>query len=191
MNKNTLILFDVGAVLVKITYRRFFETCVQISNGRYTAETFQQAYKESGLEEKVLKGTLVSATYRIPLAQLIFGKQDKILTDDDCIKILDSLTAGVVKEMVDIKLRCHEADYAVGIFSNIGEPEYLYLCQKHPEIFEVFSPINPQIYSFKVGSCKPEPEMYEKVRKYQTVVLVEDKLGYLEVGFRDSPVYPL
>src|SRR3989338_5208345 len=84
-----------------------------------------------------------------------------------------------VEKVVALKRKIHDAGYSVGIFSNMTELALGILSARFPEVFETYDPASPKIYSFETGSTKSEDKMYERIRGYGKVILIDDNAAYV------------
>lgn len=176
--RSTLVLFDVGAVLVKLDYKSFFDKAAKIRG--CSREEFVQVYNTSNIEvdsmirkmsveenlEKV--ANLVSPGNPLPAEQ---------------VKALIKLNwPGKIDDVVDLKSRIFKAGYSIGLLSNISLFALETISNQWPDIFELYDDSMPKIYSYSVGTMKPHPKMYEQIKGYDKVILIDDKESYLRTG---------
>lgn len=185
MKEKTLILFDIGAVLVRLDYEGFYKAAAQHSP--FDASTVEKHYLESSLDDLAIEGRIT--------AQEFFQKLRTVLSfpasfsQEKLIRIFEKTFPEQIQEMVDLKRELSQAGYAVGLFSNIGEHAHALLSRKFPEIFNLYNSNNPAILSYKIHTMKQKPIMYESVHGYDTVILLDDKNQYLRIGIEHSGWY--
>jgi hypothetical protein len=155
--RKTLVLFDVGAVLLTMNFRRLYEGAAALS-GAITPEEFKSRYVESRIDILACKG-LISRSESVERLRKLIGPREP-------------------------KQRVHEAGYTVGILSNITELALEQISRRFPEIFETFDGRSPRLYSCRLGAMKPELEIYRRVSGYRKVIFIDDKDVYLEVPVR-------
>lgn len=177
-NGKTLILFDVGGVLLELDYENFYKEWAKLSK-RLTPEEFKKKYIESKLEANWLE-------WKISTKQYVDYLRDILSTIDIDDKVLEGLTRFKFKQSIDeiVKLKkdLYELWYSVGVFSNIDGIALKAIQKMNPEIFETYDEKSPKIYSHEVWSMKPKPEMYEQIKWYDKVVFIDDKESYLRTG---------
>jgi FMN phosphatase YigB (HAD superfamily) len=180
MKRKILILFDVGAVLVRLDFRSFFEESAKI--GRNTAEQIKEAYVASNLEKDCAEGQINKAAYYQRVRTLIQPKAK--ISQEQLEQLVGLMWPGQIDEMVALKEELYKQGYVVGIFSNIADFAYETIERKYPAIFETFDPKAPKILSYQIKAMKPNKPMYEAVatRSYKRVILIDDKDQYLETG---------
>ena len=176
--KNTVVLFDIGAVLLKISYKSFYSQASQYS--RLSAEDFKDRYVRSGLEKNILMGKISTEQYLDEVKRIISPEVD--LSHEKLKDIVGSSWKEPIKSMLTLRDGLFDSGYAVGLFSNISLLALETISARFPEIFDVYG---PRVYSFEVGSIKPEPEMYRRITGYGKVVLIDDKEKYLKTGKDD------
>lgn len=177
--KNTLVLFDVGGVLLKLDFNRFYKAAARLSGSMNTSE-FKNKYVESGIEFMAIKGEIKAADYLQMLREIISPKKE--IPNDELRRIIGYCWKEQVDEAVSLKRRLHENGYSVGIFSNITDLALEIISSRYPEMFETYDESSPRIYSFQVGSMKPELPMYQSIKGYDKVILIDDKESYLKTG---------
>lgn len=175
----TLILFDVGGVLLRLSYDDFYTAAAERS-GYLTPREFKRLYIKSNLEKDSLVGKKEIPEYLGELGRII--SPDNGLPEDELRRIVNLCWKEQVEETVRLKRQLHEAGYPVGISSNISSLALEILSQRFPEMMETFNPSSPVILSFEVGDVKPNPQMYERIAGYERVIFIDDKEGYLRTG---------
>ena len=179
--RKTLVLFDVGAVLLTMNFRRLYEGAAALS-GAITPEEFKSRYVESRIDILACKG-LISRSESVERLRKLIGPREPV-TDELIESLVDSCWLVPVREIVKLKQRVHEAGYTVGILSNITELALEQISRRFPEIFETFDGRSPRLYSCRLGAMKPELEIYRRVSGYRKVIFIDDKDVYLEVPVR-------
>ncbi|MBS3158252.1 hypothetical protein J4206_03115 [Candidatus Woesearchaeota archaeon] len=176
--KKTLVLFDVGAVELELDYSRFYQEAAKIST-RYKndPDAFKDAFVASNLENRLMVRELTAAEYLMQLRNLILPGIE--LSDQGLMDINSCCWPRQVEKVVALKRKIHDAGYSVGIFSNMTELALGILSARFPEVFETYDPASPKIYSFETGSTKSEDKMYERIRGYGKVILIDDNAAYV------------
>ncbi len=178
--RKTLVLFDVGAVLLHLTYDRFFEEAAKLSKDK-TAGRIRGLYIGERLEPRGNTGDLSTPDYLQRVREIINPAQQ--LSDEGLVQLLSKrFEKGPIQEMVALKKRLHEAGYSVGIFSNTRETDVNVWLQNYPEMVETYSALSPAIFSYAVGAEKPQQPMYQKVTGFEKAIYIDDKRAYLKPG---------
>ncbi|MEK6868323.1 MAG: hypothetical protein AABX98_05880 [Nanoarchaeota archaeon] len=185
MPKNTLVLFDIGCVLIKLNFKGFYEAAAKVS--KQNATMIEKAYATSTLEIDAVEGRIKDQEYCDELKKLIEPRRE--VSQKELEEIMKHLWPRMIQECIDIKRELANAGYAVGIFSNIGESGHRLLEEKFPEIFETYNPHSPKIFSYKVKAMKPKEPMYREMQGYKRVILIDDKDNYLRVGIEQFGWY--
>jgi FMN phosphatase YigB (HAD superfamily) len=180
-NRETLVLFDVGGVLLTLNFQSFYDQAAALA-GTLTPGEFKSRYVESRIDFLACKG-LISKRESIQMLRKLIGSR-KPVPDELIVSLVESCWSDPIRELVELKRRVHEAGYSVGILSNITEIALEQISARHPEIFETFDGRSPRLYSCRLGAMKPEPEIYRKVVGYEKVVFIDDKEMYVEVPVR-------
>lgn len=178
MKEKTLILFDIGAVLIKLSYGNFYREAAKHSPLNETE--IETAYLKSGLDDRTNRGEVNAKEFMKELkACLQFPSH---MTEQQLEKIVDHKFPGEIVEMIDLKRKLHKKGYAVGLLSNIGEEAHKILKERYPEIFAVYNPKNPSILSYQHKVMKPDRRIYDLITGFETVIFIDDKDKYLQVG---------
>jgi len=172
--RDTLVLFDIGSVLVKLDFNRFYQRCAEASG--QNPEEFRKSYFQ--LEMDSLMGAVTAQEYLNRLQRLLKTR----LTERELRDITSLTWPGQIDEVVDLKRKVYENGYAVGLLSNTGEIGIEILSQKYPQVYDLFEPSFPAVYSCRVKHMKPDPEIYRHVKGFSNVILIDDKSSYLKTG---------
>lgn len=177
MNKNKLILWDVGAVLLELDYNGLFDAGAKITG--QSREQFKESYTGSKLEPKVLSGEISHEEFLQRLRGLL---KDKSLTEPQLEIFFRNAWGSQINETVELKKKVHEAGYTVGLFSNINQFAIQILSKEFPDMFKTFG--GPKIYSYQVGATKEKPDMYEKVQSlgFEKPIYIDDNATYVQKG---------
>lgn len=178
MRNNTLVLFDIGAVLVKLQYANFYKEAAKYSS--LSLPDLEEKYLKSNLDIRVTRGEIDTREFMIELKDCL--KLKPRITDEEIEKIIGATFPDQISDMIDLKEEIHNAGHAVGLFSNIGEPIHRILQARYPKMFEVYNPKNPLILSYQHKTMKPEAAIYDTIRGFNTVIFIDDKDRYLQVG---------
>jgi FMN phosphatase YigB (HAD superfamily) len=176
--RKTLVLFDVGAVLVKLDYKSFFEKAAEIKG--CAKEEFVQMYNASNIEVDAMLGKISSEENLEKVARLISPSCP--LPNEQVKALLKLSWPGEIREVVDLKKRIFQAGYSIGLLSNMSPFALEAIGGKWPDIFKLYDNSMPAIYSFEVGSLKPQPEIYERAKGFERVLFIDDKESYLRTG---------
>lgn len=176
--RKTLILFDAGAVLVKLDYGSFFREASKIRG--CSSEEFAKLYNESGIETDSLSGKLSDEETLEKTSKLI--SPYKPISIEETVNLIKLNWPEEISDVVNLKRRVFDAGYSIGLFSNISNFALDTISNQWSEIFETYDASMPKIYSFQVGSVKPQVEMYQKIKGYDRVIFIDDKESYLRTG---------
>jgi FMN phosphatase YigB (HAD superfamily) len=179
--RKTLVLFDVGGVLLSLNFQNFYDRAAALS-GFLTPADFKRRYVLSGIDFLACKG-LVSRRESVHMLRGLIGPREPV-SDEIIESAVESAWMDPVREIVELKRRVHEAGYPVGILSNITELALEQISSRHPDIFETFDGRSPKLYSCRLGAMKPEPEIYQAVTGYGNVIFIDDKELYVYVPVR-------
>lgn len=185
MREKTLILFDIGAVLVRLDFRRFYKAAAQYS--LFDVSAVEKLYQESSLEDLATEGKIDAQEFYQQLRTVL--SLPASVSQEKLIYIIEQMWPGQIEKMVALKRELSEAGYAVGLFSNIGEFAHTILSKKFPNIFAVYNPNNPTILSYKIKAMKPEPAIYAAVPRFSQIIFIEDKDQYLRMGIENYGWY--
>lgn len=176
---DTLVLWDVGGVLLRLAYSGFYERGGELTNK--TPEEFKAWYIQSKLEERALTGAIRKQQYFQALREKIAPVK---LTDQQLKDWISLFWGNQVDETVDLKKRIHEKGYSAGILSSMTDYALEILFDKHPGMFETWG--GPKVYSFEHGIIKPDLKIYQKIPKsFKKVIFIEDKAVYLDPGIEN------
>ena len=178
MRRKTLILFDVGAVLIKLSYGDFYREAAKHST--LDVHAIEKAFLESSLDDRTNRGDINAAQFFSELRSCL--ELSKSLTEEQLEEIVGHKFPGEIAEMIDLKRELHEAGYAVGVLSNIGEEAHRILECRYPEIFAVYDRRNPAILSYQMKAMKPDPRVYDAITGFERIIFIDDKDKYLQVG---------
>ena len=167
-----LVLFDIGAVLLRLTYDRFFAA---VEQDHASVPEFRRAYAQ--LELRDMLGQASNREFLTETKNLL-GEPD--LSDDDVTSLVSRCWGEQIDEMISLKSALAQSDHAVGLLSNMGRFGFSILSRTHPAIFETFDPHAPRVYSFEHGVIKPESGIYKLISSiYSPVIFIDDKEPYL------------
>jgi FMN phosphatase YigB (HAD superfamily) len=179
--RKTLVLFDVGGVLLALNFQTFYDRAAALA-GILTPGEFKSRYVASRIDFLACKG-LISRTESVEMLRGLIGPREPV-TDDFIESLVQSCWSKPIGEIVELKRRVHEAGYAVGILSNITELALAQISTTFPELFDTFDESSPRLYSCRLGAMKPELAIYAGVDGYDKVIFIDDKELYVEVPVR-------
>lgn len=178
MKRKTLILFDIGAVLIQLRYGDFYREAAKYS--MLDADVIERAYLESSLDDQINRGDINAEQFLAALRKCL--ELSANVTEDQLEDIIKHKFPGVIGEMIALKRELHEAGYAVGLLSNIGEEGHRILERRYPEIFALYDSRNPSILSYQIKAMKPDKRIYDAITGFERVIFIDDKEKYLQVG---------
>ncbi len=175
MPKKTLILFDIGGVLVELNFKEFYKEAARIS-GKHTKESFKEAYIHSDINRLYLRGEITTKQYQERLERIIGNRIDLVALWKKAYK-------RPISEMVELKKQLFEAGHAVGIDSNIAKLHVGILKEQMPQVLKTYNPRFPKLLSFERKSAKPENPMYPKL-PYSKIIFIDDRPPYIEAAVK-------
>lgn len=174
----TLVLFDVGGVLLELNYSKLYKAGAKVSGE--TTENFKQKYIVSRIEPRVLSGEISHPQYLQEL-RILLGNES--LTEGQLAKIIRNAWGDKISETIELKKQIAEKGYSVGIFSNANQFAIDILSKEFPEMFETYN-TGPKIYSYQIGDVKPNIPMYEAIQemRFNSIVYLDDNQDYVKKG---------
>ncbi|MFH1325186.1 MAG: hypothetical protein ABIH49_00250 [archaeon] len=176
-NKDTLILFDVGAVLVSLDHESHYRKLSELSDLNH--EEVIKRYTKSDLNQKFWSGLISTLDYFLLLRKLIGVRND--VTDETLMDAYVSKIGEQIGDVIRVKERLIKAGYSVGIFSNMEEVIRDYISLKFPRVLETQDG-SPKILSFESGGIKPSERMYNRVNWHGRVIYIDDNSSYVQKG---------
>lgn len=173
----TLVLFDIGGVLLKLDYSSFYERGAEYSGK--TPTNFEEEYIKSGLEKGAINGTIKQEEYFERLQGLVSPTK---LAPANLKDLISLFWTGQAEEVIETKRKVHKAGFSVGLFSNISDFGLEIIPKEYPEIFETYD--GPKVYSFKIGAGKPSPKMYraKEIQDFKKIIYIDDNESYVRTG---------
>ncbi len=184
-NKKTLVLFDVGGVLVKLNFSKFYNEVIKLSKN-ISVDEFKKRFSNE-IQKYSLTGNLALEEYFEKLRGII--SSGKYISNKEFEDLFAFALGESIDEIIKLKKRIYEAGYSVGIFSNIDDIALKIIKQMDGEVFETYDKSNPVIYSHEVGHTKIDKEMYEKISGYDRIVYIDDNENYLKIGIEKFSWY--
>ena len=181
MNKQTLILFDVGGVLAKLNFNAFYKKGAEISYT--TIEDFRQKFVSSKLMEKAAKGKISKKDYLNGLREILKRRD---FTEEQLKEVAGLYCGKKISKTVKLKEEIIIKGYAASIFSNTNQVDLEILKSKYPEIYSTSAGIE-KILSFQIGDLKRHSAMYERVKElgnFSKIIYIDDNYHYLENGVK-------
>ncbi|MBI4019344.1 MAG: hypothetical protein HY364_03755 [Candidatus Aenigmarchaeota archaeon] len=175
-----LILWDIGGVLLRLNYGEFYDEGARLS-GTLTPEQFKDAYIESRIDYRAMKGVLDKAMFISELRRIL----KRPIAEQDVKNFLKLSLGRPYPPTLELKERAHRSGYPVGVLSNASQIVHEILKEDFPETIETFSRENPAVFSYQVGSVKPEDEIYKAVPKFDEVTFIDDKVSYVKKAIDD------
>jgi FMN phosphatase YigB (HAD superfamily) len=180
MNRKVIVLWDVGGVLHTNDYSRFYRKASELSGGRLSADDFKAAYLRKDLERLGLVGNISNEDYLKEIAKIIYP--DGNYRKSDIYDAVSLCFGPQNDEMLQIKRMLYQKGYTIGIFSNTTPLHAEIIRNKFPEVYDTYDKSFPAIFSFNVHAIKPDPPMYELIKGFEKVILIDDKVSYLKTG---------
>ncbi len=167
-----LILFDIGAVQLRLNYGAFFE---QTQKFAVDPVRFKQEYPR--LEAEYFKRNEPAAPQEF-MAQIKTLLSREHLSDTSIKELLRSAWGNPIDEILAIKSKVKEA-YTVGNFSNITALQLEMLFETFPKIVEGCADY-PSLYSCRSGATKADPEIYGQIQGYHPIIFIDDNEMYVK-----------
>jgi len=188
--ESTLVLWDVGAVLLELNYANVYQAGARIS--KRSIEEFKKL--SSQLEVDILNGNISYEEHQKRIRDLL-KKPD--MTRQELEDFVKQTWGNEITPVVNLKQRTYfEADCPVNIFSNLDRFGFEYLSRTHPRMMQTFRPDAVPICSYFSKGTKPQSlNMYgdgaASAEKFgcNRVVLVDDKESVLKVGIEQFGWY--
>ena len=179
--KDHLLLWDVGGVLLKLSFSRFYQALSELTP--FDRDRVKEMYDSSGLEMQMLAGAVEKEEYLDRLRDILHvlpGTTDEqLLAAYDCRYIERNSGIQRIRQIIQ------SAGYPSGILSNIGSLTVEELKRRYSGFFAVTGPC---LLSYEEKSIKPELKMFRKAQQWcdengiSSVTFVEDKAAYAAVG---------
>jgi FMN phosphatase YigB (HAD superfamily) len=177
-SRKTIVLFDIGGVLLRLNYWNFIAACAKASG--CTEEEFRENYIQSNVERRALAGKIDAEGFLKEFEKVIRNG----ITEPKMMELIAMTWGEPIAENIKLKKRIYDAGYSVGLFSNISDIAFRILSKRHPEVFDLFDPSFPKFFSCQIGEIKPNKKMYEKVKGYDSIVYIDDDLAYVAEAAR-------
>lgn len=164
-----LVLFDIGGVLLELHISRFFVEGAAASRmflGHPGA--MRLVFEHYKWEENYHNGTLSSEDF----FEILRAHLDFMVPIEKIAEIYRRRLGQPIQEMIALKKRLGESGITVGLFSNTSQEDTQFLMKAYPEIYETFG--GPKIFSYRIGSSKPNRKMYEMIQGFDDITLIED-----------------
>ena len=182
-NPKTLVLFDVGAVLLELKYAQVYQAGAKIS-GR-SPEEFRKLSSE--LEVASLNGDIPDKDYQERLKELLNHPD---MTRSELEEFVKQTWGTEITPVVELKQRVYfEGGCPVNIFSNINKFAWEYLTRTYPRMMQTFRPDAIPICSYLSGGTKPKSmnmyrdgEVSARTLGCDKVILIDDKESVLQKG---------
>ncbi len=169
-----IILFDVGGVLLKLNYAMFYSAAAKLSG--LPRSDIRRRYVFSNLDRLSGDGSVGPLQYVEKLNRIF----DVNLSLSEGKELLELSLGMPAKEILRIRDSISQTN-DVGIFSNVSEIVYSIVTKKYPEIY---GPSLKKFLSFRIGAVKPEKKMYDAVKGYDEITMIDDKAVYVKEGIK-------
>ncbi len=181
--QSTLVLFDVGAVLLELKYSQVYQEGARVS-GR-SIEEYKRLSGE--LEVDVLNGRCSYEEHQRKIREIL-RKPDMSRSElEDFVK---QTWGKDITPVVDLKQRVYfQGDCPVNIFSNIDRFAFEYLSRTYPKMMQTFRPDAVPICSYSSKGTKPKSlNMYinaegsAAILGCNRIIVIDDKESVLQKG---------
>ena len=183
-NGKTLVLFDVGGVLLALNYLAFYQRGAELTG--VSSEEFRKSFIDSGIELRALNGDISNEEYQTRLKQLLNRPE---MTRRDLEDFVKTMWEREIYDVVDLKERVYfNANCPVNIFSNNNQFAFEYLSRTYPRMMQTFHPELVPICSFMSLGVKPKPMMYNDAQLCaeragcERIILIDDNANYVLKG---------
>jgi FMN phosphatase YigB (HAD superfamily) len=167
----TLVIFDVGGVLVQLNSKRVFEELTKHS--KYSMEEVMQRVAASGIERDLNLGDTQAYYDGIRKAVGID------ISDEEIRRIRRFIIPDKAAAMVELKRRLHDAGHMIGLLSTVDEIGFSHIEKNWPEIYETWG--GPKMYSHEAQVLKPDAKAYVPfVGMADRIIFIDDKSAYLK-----------
>ncbi|MBU2562395.1 MAG: hypothetical protein KKF68_01920 [Nanoarchaeota archaeon] len=173
-NKNFLVIFDVGGIMVQLNYGNkggFVEKASEIAG--IPQRDFQLWHAQ--LEKKCLLGEVSAGEYYQLVREKLKNPQ---ISQDDLKNLVGLLWEREIESTVCLKQRIHDAGYSIGLLSSMTDFALETLSKRHPKVFETWE--GPKVYSFECGVIKPDLRIYGFFPEDTQKIFIDDNLRYVE-----------
>lgn len=172
--KYEAIVFDLGNVLIKIDYKKFLEEAKL--NHQYDEQKIFYVLEEPAILYE--KGKIDSIRFYLIAKE----KLQVNLSYDSFYKAWCEVATGLVNNISRIVKNLY-TKYPLYLLSNTNEAHMDYVLKN----FEILSYFKEYFLSYKIGSMKPEKEIYLKMLKYlniapETIFYIDDKTENVQVA---------
>lgn len=164
------IIFDVGAVLIKLNFQRMYEALAEYIPEK-DPKIIEKRYGESGLE-KLYNSVMSSKEYFKGIREKVLFRKD---VSDEILDDIRSLALGEpIWEMVELKKKLEKLGYDIGILSTHTENAYNFIKRKCPEILHATTQAH---FSHITKIMKPDLRAYLPFGEDK--IFIDDKISYL------------
>ena len=148
------IFFDLGKVLVHFDHQICCENVSRLTG--IAADQVQKLIFKSGLQSDYETGKIDSDQYVDRFNHAAKTRVDQRLFLDAVSDIF-----ALNRQMVPVLTQLKMAGFPMGVLSNTCEAHWEFILRNFPIVESIFSP-ETCVLSFRVGSMKPNIEIYEK-----------------------------
>ncbi len=173
VSMNTLIIFDVGGVLIKLDFNRAYDEVEKRSGIK--KEIIRQQIAKSRIERLRNEGN--EQAYFDGMRKIL---QDNNISEEEINEIIHLALPEASQEMIELKRKLHDAGYAIGILSTLAPATKEYINKNWPEMLESWD--GPKQLSYETKILKPEPGAYSPFTKlgFDKIIFIDDKSAYLK-----------
>src|SRR3989338_6487802 len=169
-----LVLFDIGAVQLRLNYGKFFHYAKSLS-GRGAVE-LKKDYDKLETKYLAIGGKNASNDFISGIKDVLHLRKD--FPDEKIKKLVSYMWECQINEVLKMKTKIRDSGCYVGNFSNISELGFEMLSKEYPEIFEGCYHY-PSIYSCRIGMTKNDTDLYKKIKGFDSMILIDDNEVYI------------
>ena len=190
----TLVLFDMGGVLLELSYDRFYKESASLSqlSPTLSPEQFKEKYIQSGIEAELHAGRITTRDMQREVERIIGRK----LVPERFADLMSKRYVGQIDETVRLKKKISGMGYHAGIFSNTTALDKETVSSRFPEMLQTYDLMAPSVFSYEVGATKSETRMegqtekrpmYEAVKNigYAKIILIDDNPQYIDIAVQE------
>ena len=175
MNNYKAIIFDLGNVIVNISFDNVFEYWTKISNRN--SDDFKNNFQFNGMFRKFERGEIKPTEYRNYISKKLGFKFSKAEFDNGW----NTIYLNLVPDIENL-LKLLKQDFRLVILTNTNEIHSKIWKIKYRRILNYFEKI---FLSNEIKARKPERKVYEIVLDYLklsplNVIFLDDNIGYVE-----------
>jgi len=172
---DTLIVFDVGGVLVKTDFGAVYRCWSELS-GKHDPEEIKALYTASELEKTQNRGDNINFAEEV--RKKVLHNPD--VSVEDIIRGFELSVPDQISGIVDFKQKLSSKAYKVGILSTSSAINFGNINRRFPNVFRVTSSDLLEL-SHITHNLKPDLAVYRRfIGKAKNIIYIDDKASYLK-----------